>query len=124
VRSISSVPLLIVALLLTGQSDLALAEVSVQGPAEDVRLEAQDASVNEILEALRKRFVLRFSGMSAIRHVTVKYSGPLRRILARVLEGYDYVIKPNGAKIDVIVLSTGAPRQAAPAPGAAIFWPH
>ena len=39
------------------------------------------------------------------------------RILARVLDGYDYVVKTNGANIEVIVLSTGTPRQAvAPVP--------
>jgi hypothetical protein len=34
-----------------------------------------------------------------------------------VLDGYDYVVKTNEANIEVIVLSTGTPRQAvAPVP--------
>jgi hypothetical protein len=33
-----------------------------------------------------------------------------------VLKGYDYVIKTNGANIEVIVLSAGSPREASPVP--------
>ena len=65
---------------------------------------------------LSERFELRVRGTTASRRITGTYEGPLRHVLARVLVGYDYVIKPNGANIDVIVLSTGAPRAARPAP--------
>ena len=88
----------------------------MQGNVENVRLEASEATATEILTALGERFELRFRGTTASRRITAIYEGPLRRILARVLEGYDYVIEPHGANIEVIVLSTGAPRAAVPAP--------
>ena len=116
-RSINPISLSIIGLLLAVlASNSVRAEVRVQGPVENVRLEANDATAAEILAALGERFELRFRGMTANRRVTGTYEGPLRRILARVLDGYDYVIEPHGANIDVIVLSTGAPRQARPAP--------
>ena len=88
----------------------------MQGPLEDVRLEASNATATEILAALSERFELRVQGATANRRITGTYEGPLRHVLARILVGYDYVIKPNGASIDLIVLSTGAPREAMPAP--------
>src|ERR1035441_4620638 len=118
VRGIRAVSISIVgAFLALFQSHPLWAEVRVQGPVEDIRLEARDATVEEILAALRARFELHYRGTTLNRRVTANYEGPLRRILARVLDGYDYVVKTNGANIEVIVLSTGTPRQAvAPVP--------
>jgi hypothetical protein len=117
VRSISLSPLAIVGLLVTALAGNPVrAEVRVQGPLEDVRLEASNATATEIPAALSERFELRVQGTTANRRITGTYEGPLRHVLARILVDYDYVIKPNGANIDLIVLSTGAPREAMPAP--------
>ena len=116
-RCISLSPLAIVGLLVTAlHGNSVRAEVRVQGPLEDVRLEASNATATEILAALSERFELRVQGTTANRYITGTYEGPLRHVLARILVGYDYVIKPNGANIDLIVLGTGAPRAAMPAP--------
>ena len=89
----------------------------MQGPVEDIRLEARDATVEEILAALRARFELHYRGTTLNRRITATYEGSLRKILLHVLDGYDYVIGPMGSNIEVIVLSTGTPRQAvAPVP--------
>ena len=116
-RSISLSPLAIVGLLVTAlHSNAVRAEVRVQGPLEDVRLEASNATTAEILAALSERFELRVQGATANHRITGTYEGPLRHVLARILVGYDYVIKPNGANIDLIVLSTRASHEAMPAP--------
>jgi hypothetical protein len=116
VRCISLSPLAIVGLLVTAlHGNSVRAEVRVQGALEDVRLEASNATATEILAALSERFELRVRGATANRRFTGTYEGTLRHVLARILVGYDYVIKPNGASIDLIVLSTGAPREAMPA---------
>ena len=116
-RSIRSILLSIVGVFLAVlQSHPVCAQISVQGPVENIRLEAHDATVEEILAVLRARFDLHYRDTALNRRVTGTYEGPLRRILARVLDGYDYVIGPHGANIEVIVVSTGAPRQARPAP--------
>jgi hypothetical protein len=104
---------LIVALLATGIATHSVrAEVRVQGSIENIRLEARDATITEILNALREHFSLRYRGAPASGAVTASYAGPLRAVLARVLEGYDYVIEPHGSVVEVIVLGGGAPRQA------------
>ena len=87
------------------------AEVILRGDATDLRLEARNATVDEILDALRARFPLGIRGMSADHHITAIYQGPLRKILMHVLDGYDYVIGPSGDDMTVMVVSPGTPRQ-------------
>ena len=117
-RGIRSIRYSIFALILAVfQNHPVCAQVVVQGPIQDVRLEAHGATVEEILAVLRSRFDLRYRGTELNRRITATYEGPLRKVLARVLDGYDYVIESKGNNIEVIVVSTGAPRQAvAPAP--------
>jgi hypothetical protein len=80
----------------------------VQGPAHDVRVEARGATVTEILAALGERYAMRYRGAPANRGVTATFEGPLRRVLTRLLEGNDYVIKTGSEGLEVIVLSPGS----------------
>jgi len=115
VRGIRSLLLSIVGVVLAVlHSQPVCAQIRVQGPVEHVRLEAHGATVEEILAVLRAHFDLRYSGPALNRRVTATYEGSLRTILARVLDGYDYVIEPKGDNIEVSVVSTGAPRAAVP----------
>lgn len=115
VRSIRSLLLSIVGVVLAVlPSQPVCAQIRVQGPVEHVRLEAHGATVEEILVVLRAHFDLRYHGTALNRRITATYEGPLRKILALVLDGYDYVIEPKGDNIEVTVVSTGAPRAAVP----------
>jgi hypothetical protein len=95
------------ALLLVAANVPALAEIQVQGPAADVRLEAHEATVTEILAVLAQRFDLRVRGAGSSRRVTATFQGPLRRVVTRVLDGCDYVVRSRsqGAALDVLVLN-------------------
>ena len=84
------------------------AEVRVSGPAGDVRIEAHDATVAEILTALGERFALRYRGTTAGDGVTATFEGPLRRVVGRVLDGYNYVIEPRGEGLEVLVLGAAS----------------
>jgi hypothetical protein len=90
------------------------AEILVQGDAGDVRVEARDATVADILAALRERFALRYRGTPASTGITATFEGPLRRVVARVLTGYNYVIADHRDGLEVIVLSTGSPYAVVP----------
>jgi hypothetical protein len=91
------------------------AEVRVQGDAGDVLLEARDATVADILAALGERFALHYRGTPQSRGLTLTFEGPLRRVVARALDGYNYVIRERADGLEVIVLSTTSP-YAVPAP--------
>jgi hypothetical protein len=115
-RRIRSIALPMAGLLLAAlQCNSAQAEIRVQGPADDVRLEARDATVGEILAALGERFALRYRGTPDDHGVTATFEGPLRRVVVRVLAGYNFVIAAHGGGLEVIVLSAGSPH-AVPAP--------
>jgi hypothetical protein len=81
------------------------AEVQVDGRPEAVHLEAHDASLREVLAALHDRFNLRYRSDEALETPTTGvFDGPLLRIAARILDGYDYAMTITPQGIDVLVL--------------------
>jgi hypothetical protein len=115
-RRIKSIALPIAGLLLAAlHCNGVRAEIRVQGGADDVRVEARDATVADILAALAERFALRYRGTPDGPSITATFEGPLRRVVVRVLAGYNYIIAARGDGLEVIVLSAGSP-YAVPAP--------
>ena len=84
------------------------AEVAVAGEPHAVSVEAHDAAVEEVLTALGKSFgVQHRSSVPLARRVTGSYKGPLDRVVRRLLEGYDFVVKSNADALEVLVISGG-----------------
>src|SRR5262249_46972634 len=79
------------------------------GSASKIRLQARDASIADILAALGERFALRYRGTPEGGGMTTTVEGPLRRVVARLLDGYNYVIHSRGDELEGIVLRTGSP---------------
>lgn len=96
------------------------AETRIEGDAGSIRLQARDASVQEVLTALGAAYELRFRSATPLtRTITGSYRGPLARVVARVLVGYDYVAKSANGKMEVDVLSAQQGQPEAP-PASAI----
>src|SRR5262245_49762147 len=115
-RSAKRVALPIAALLVGAlYGNCARAEIRVQGPADDVRIEANGATVVEILAALGEHYPVRYRGTPGSGGVVDTFKGPLRRVLVRVLKGNDFVIKGGSDGFEVIVLSRGTSAAASPA---------
>jgi hypothetical protein len=90
-----------------------LAEAQVQGSPEAMRIETQNSSIEEVLAALGNAFDVRYrSSANLAKQLSGTYEGSLQRVVARVLEGYDFVLRNNKGKIEITVLGT---RNAAPA---------
>ncbi|QPF89263.1 hypothetical protein [Bradyrhizobium commune] len=85
------------------------AEVRVQGQAGDVRVEAHNATIDEILAALSERFALRYRISAGSDSVTATFEGPLRRVVAHVLDGYNYFIETRSDGLEVVVLGASSP---------------
>jgi hypothetical protein len=81
------------------------AEVRVQGSPDGVRVEARNATPAEILAQLGNHFALSFRGETANHRLTATFAGPLREVVKRVLEGYNYVISSRDDGLEVIVVS-------------------
>jgi hypothetical protein len=84
----------------------AWAEVRIQGPIENVRLEAHNATLQEILDALRSHFAVSYRGVGSAEQVTGVFQGPLRHILPRLLDANDFMIETTrDAKIIITIIS-------------------
>ena len=115
-RSLNCVALTIAGVIFAAPFTNSLrAEVRVQGQAGDVRVEAHDATVAEILAALGERFALRYRGTTGSDGVTATFDGSLRYVVGRVLDGYNYFIETRGDGLEVVVLGA-ASSHAVPAP--------
>lgn len=80
------------------------ADVRVQGSADAVRVEARDATGTEILAALASHFALSYRGSTDSRGFNGRFTGPLREVVKRVLDGYNYVINSKDDGLEVVVL--------------------
>lgn len=92
----------------------ASAEVKVEGGPEAVHLEVQSASLRDVLTALQERFNLRYRTLDALdTQTTGVFDGPLRRVVARLLNGHDYAMEVTADGLDVLVLAPQQPGAAA-----------
>jgi len=98
-----------VPLFIAAHAALAHAEIRVEGSASDVRVDARDAPVADVLAALAERFGLRVRGTVGNRRVSASFDGPLRQVVTRVLAGYNYVIQTRGEALEVMVLDKASP---------------
>src|SRR5690348_111554 len=85
---------LLMAALLGVSSGRAAAQVRVSDAgAGRVEVEAHDASVRDVLDALKASHMIQFRSSDALsRVVTGTYTGTLAQVLSRVLKGYNYVL--------------------------------
>jgi hypothetical protein len=98
------------AALAAGGGNAAHSQVLVDGRPDAVRIEARDVSVQEVLDALQAKFVLRYRTSDVLdTRMTGTFNGPLRRVAARILDGYDFAMKITPQGIDVLVLRQHPP---------------
>lgn len=106
---------LIVAALVAGLFPVhgARADVRVTGEVEAIQLDVSDAPVEEVLNALGSKFGLHYRSTTPLgRRITGTHEGSLQRVLARVLDGYDYVLKSDADGIEVAIYGAGKPDDA------------
>jgi hypothetical protein len=81
------------------------AEVTVEGSIGSARVQADKVPLSEVLVALETAFGVRYRASVALdRTITGSLSGPLGRIIANLLDGYDYVIKTSPDSIEIAVV--------------------
>jgi uncharacterized protein (DUF2342 family) len=103
-------PALASAGLLAVGAEAAHAQVQVGGQPDAVRIEATDATLREVLDALRANFNLRYRSNEVLdTRLTGSFGGSLQRVAARVLDGYDFVIKIAPQGVDVLVVRQSQP---------------
>jgi hypothetical protein len=102
--------------LLAAAGGAACAQVQVGGQPEAVHVEARDATLREVLDALQANFNLRYRSNDALdTRMTGTFNGPLPRVTARILDGYDFAASIAAQNIDVLILRQHGPNAIAPA---------
>jgi hypothetical protein len=85
-------------------------QVRVDGQPEAVHIEALDVPLREVFDALQTKFNLRYrTGDMLDTRLTGTFNGPLPRVAARILVGYDFAMKITPQGIDVLVLGQNQP---------------
>ncbi len=96
--------------LAAGGGNAARSQVRVDGQLEAAHIEALDVPLREVFDALQAKFNLRYRTNDMLdTRVTGTFNGPLRRVAARILAGYDFAIKITPQRIDVLVLRQNQP---------------
>jgi hypothetical protein len=76
----------------------------IAGDAAALEVEVRQARIADVLSALAG-FNIRYRSAIALDDILDgAYAGSLGRVLSRVLDGYDYAIKQDNAKFEVIVV--------------------
>jgi hypothetical protein len=79
--------------------------IRVRGDMAAVRLDARRTTIADVLAALNAAFAISYrSSIVLDEEINGTYAGSLRRVISRVLDGYNYVIKQDDAKLDVVIL--------------------
>jgi hypothetical protein len=109
------VPAILLAVLLG--ADSVRGESRVTGQPDAVRVEARDTPVEEVLGALGQNFGLYYRSTAPLsRRVTGTYVGSLQRVVARLLDGYDFVMKTDAGSVEVVVYGVVKPGETVLAP--------
>lgn len=83
----------------------AVAELRVRGSPEAVIIETRDTPVEEVLAALSRAFNMRYqSSVNLDKRLSRTYAGPLSRVVPRILDGYNFILKTDNGHIAVTVL--------------------
>src|SRR6266545_2795425 len=101
--SSSHCKLLTIAGFLILTASVAHARVSVQGTPEVVHIEAEKASIEDVLRALRDAYGLTYaSNIPLGKDVSGTYDGPLSRVLSRLLYDTSFVLTHNGKTFHLV----------------------
>lgn len=86
---------------------VAFASTHVSGSAQSVTVDAQNSSIKEILSVLSKQLNLRVrSAVDLDKQAAGTYQGSLPRVVTRLLEGYNFIIRTDERGVEVTVLSS------------------
>ena len=96
----------VVVIVFCSQLNYAHAEVSISGSKDAVTVRANNASLEDIFAAANAALNVKMSISPTIHlAITGTYSGPIRRVIARMLDGHNFILSSSGGQM-VVVLAT------------------
>ncbi len=86
----------------------AMADTQVRGNPQAASVQAQNATVEEILVALSNEFNVQFRSSADLnKRLTGTYEGSLQQVVSHVLKGYDFVVKSGTGGVEITLLGAG-----------------
>jgi hypothetical protein len=80
-------------------------EVLVEGSPAAVRITTSGDSIASVLTALGPAFNVQYrSAIMLDAAANSTYSGPIERVIANLLDGFNYVVKKNPDRTEIIIL--------------------
>lgn len=112
-------------LVLAMSTDLsASAEVIISGTPDAVRIEASNATIEEVLLGLGNRFGVGYQSAARLdRRIDGTYAGQLSGVVSQLLRAYDFVLKHENEALSVMVTAESK-SMAQPAPQLASVGPN
>jgi hypothetical protein len=119
-RKAANLAFLVVALGASAMQDAGAQDGSeslrVEGDAASVHLDVHKTTIGDVLAALADSFDISYSSKISLTETRDgTYQGSLRQVIARMLDGYDFAIRQQKSKLDVMVFEKVG-GQAVPAP--------
>jgi hypothetical protein len=95
IASVFCASLELAGVLFPGLSNSAFADTIISGTSNDVRVEANDTELTELLTRFRDKFGLAYNSLRPLdnKRITGTFTGPLISIMARLLRDYDHALK-------------------------------
>ena len=92
-------------------------EIRIDGSAGDLRLDVSEEAIGAVLAALEVHGLQVRAATIPDGLISGSFSGPLPRLVAVLLDRYDYVVRVTGDEIEVAFLAArgGGPAVAVPA---------
>jgi hypothetical protein len=127
---------LVLSALLAAATSPAGAQVRVEGSIAALRIEATRVPLADVLAALAALNVQYRTAVALQTEISGSYAGPFAQVIARLLDGYNYVLRSDRDAIEVLVIGRRGERAvfttmppaplaappAAPAQGPAAQW--
>lgn len=92
-------------MLLASNMQAFCGELLIEGDESAVHLEVRDVPLGRLLDAMQAKFNMRYRTDGALdSSVTGTFDGQMRRVAARLLENYDFVMKLRPEGLDILIL--------------------
>jgi hypothetical protein len=119
--------LIAVTALACGAATNAFAEIRVEGNLSALRVSISGDALSDVLSALGTRLPVTYrTGVPLSRQIDGAYSGSFSQVIARLLDGYNYIIKNDQKLTEIIILDergdTAVPPKAPLAKGILSRW--
>ncbi len=119
----------LLALCACAAAGAARAGVLVEGTPAAVRVTAEQAAISDVLSAVATNFNARYrSAVPLDAPAGPAYAGSFAQVIARLLDGYNYVVKRDGPATEIVVfgrrgeVAIPPPARSAPPAGILSRW--